>query len=466
MNIDDADNQRSSETPADPGSFSTWGDPVNPAPPAAPPPNPASAPPPWPAANQNPQAPPPGAYYPPNAPYGGPPPPYPPGYGAPGYGGTPPYFPESANGGLVLALGIASVFVLQIILGPIALFLGQRGIRLIDEGRANPADRANINVGRICGLIGTVIGLTLVTIFAGSFISSVKKSNETLAEARAGFKTNLRTKTRNTDPLPNPPAGFKLVRYHAPLGDFPAILADPEALGTTTVKGRHPAIIWLVGGFSNGIGDNAWAPTTPDDDQSGSAFYKAGMVEMYPSLRGGNNNPGYVETCFGEVDDVLAAEKFLAAQPNVDPTHIYLGGHSTGGTLTLLTDAASTGQFRAAFAFGAVADTADYGQDTVAYNVDNDDERKLRAPNEWLKSIKTPTYVIEGDGGNIDSLRELRNDSTNSLLHFIEVPGSDHFGELSRTTPIVAQKIMADTGSSCKITISSFEWLPAPPSTQ
>ena len=28
--------------------------------------------------------------------------------------------------------------------------------------------------------------------------------------------------------------------------------------------------------------------------------------------------------------------RFLAAQPYVDPARIYLGGHSTGGTLALL----------------------------------------------------------------------------------------------------------------------------------
>jgi len=302
----------------------------------------------------------------------------------------------------------------------------------------------------------------LVSIFVASTIAGAIKGRETLAQARAHFSTTLIKQIRNTDPLPaNPPPGFAVVRYHAPLGDFPAILVDPETLGTTSVKGKHPAIIWITGGFSNEIGDDAWAPTTPDNDQSGSAFYKAGMVEMYPSLRGGNGNPGYVETCFGEVDDILAAEKFLAAQPNVDPKRIYLGGHSTGGTNALLVDASSTGQFRAVFSFGPGADTADYGQDNDTYNIDDAEERRMRAPDDWLSSIKTPTYVIEGDGGNIDALHELQNDSNNEKLHFIEVTGSDHFGELSRTTPVVAKKIMADTSLNCNITIDSDEWLPA-----
>jgi dipeptidyl aminopeptidase/acylaminoacyl peptidase len=53
-------------------------------------------------------------------------------------------------------------------------------------------------------------------------------------------------------------------------------------------------------------------------------------------LRGGNDNPGRREGFLGEVDDVLAAADHLSKLPHIDPTQIYLGGHSTGGTLALL----------------------------------------------------------------------------------------------------------------------------------
>ena len=62
---------------------------------------------------------------------------------------------------------------------------------------------------------------------------------------------------------------------------------------------------------------------------------------MFPSLRGGNDNPGNKEGFLGEVDDVLAAADFLSKQEFVDPNRIYLGGHSTGGTLVLLVAACS-----------------------------------------------------------------------------------------------------------------------------
>lgn len=53
--------------------------------------------------------------------------------------------------------------------------------------------------------------------------------------------------------------------------------------------------------------------------------------------------------------DPKDGRRHLAHQPYVDPNRIYLGGHSTGGTLALMTAEASD-RFRAVFAFGPVSD--------------------------------------------------------------------------------------------------------------
>ena len=50
---------------------------------------------------------------------------------------------------------------------------------------------------------------------------------------------------------------------------------------------------------------------------------------------------------YDEVDDVLAAAEALADLPEVDSGHLYLAGHSAGGTLALLA-AMSSQRFRAA----------------------------------------------------------------------------------------------------------------------
>ena len=170
----------------------------------------------------------------------------------------------------------------------------------------------------------------------------------TLAAARAAHPMEIAAKTRSGVPPPIPPKGvLEIVHYRSPAGSMSAYLTPhPKTLG------KHPAIIWISGGDSNTIGD-FWTPQGADNDQTASAFRTAGIVEMYPSLRGGNNNPGFREYFYGEVDDILAAADYLAKQPYVDPSRIYLGGHSTGGTLALLV-AEDSARFRATFAFGPV----------------------------------------------------------------------------------------------------------------
>ena len=128
-----------------------------------------------------------------------------------------------------------------------------------------------------------------------------------ILEARRGFETNILRKEAVGEAPDQPPAGvLKLVTYPAPLGRNAAYVSPAPADGK-----KHPAIIWLTGGFSNSIGAIAWTPGSASNDQSASGFRNAGIVMMYPSLRGGNNNPGYIETFYGEVDDVLSAAREL-----------------------------------------------------------------------------------------------------------------------------------------------------------
>ena len=276
-------------------------------------------------------------------------------------------------------------------------------------------------------------------------------SAESLAVARKGFVTHLTAQKKAPDGVVRPPAGFELVHYENPLGSFPAYVATPA---DKIVK--HPAIVWVAGGFDNSIGDTPWTPATPDNDQSARAFPSAGIVTMYPSLRGGNNNPGYIEGLYGEVDDVIAAGKYLASRPDVDPKRVYLGGHSTGGTLALLT-AESTHQFRAVFAFGPVSRIEQYGTDDMTFDTSDGQEKTLRSPLFYLGAIANPTFVFEGMDApsNIEPVRELRSSCENSLVHFYQVPGSNHFSGLAPVTPVIAAKIMLDTAAQPHFTFLS-----------
>lgn len=265
----------------------------------------------------------------------------------------------------------------------------------------------------------------------------------TLAEARRGFKTKLVKFNRTKTAVETPPKGlFSIIAYPTSIGKMAAYLGQIPNDGKL-----HPALIWISGGFGNDIGD-VWTAADAENDQSAAVFRKAGLVMMYPAQRGGNRNPGYDETCYGEIDDILAAADFLAQQKGIDPRRIYLAGHSTGGTKVLLT-AECTNKFRAVFSFGPVSDILDYGVEYLTYDTSDMRESRLRAPALWVASIKTPVFIFEGDAepGNIVSLREMEkiaNGENNQYIHFYEIKNKTHFSELQPISKIVAKKIMED----------------------
>jgi acetyl esterase/lipase len=280
------------------------------------------------------------------------------------------------------------------------------------------------------------------------------KPAQTLAQARSGFATRILKEVHAGEPVDPPPAGlFTLVHYPSPAGNLAAYISRvPDE------QEKHPAIIWLVGGFSSSIGSIAWTPGKPTNDQSGSTFWRSGIVTMYPSYRGGNDNPGHVENFFGEVDDVLAAAEFLAKTPGIDPQRIYLGGHSTGGTLTLLIAEVSP-RFRAVFSLGPVGDVTGYGDDVLVFDKTNKREGALRAPIRWMQGISSPTFVFEGADGrsNISSLRALAKAPHSAAIHFHPVKGADHFSAIQRLSRFIAAKILADKNPAAPISVSPEE---------
>jgi acetyl esterase/lipase len=276
-----------------------------------------------------------------------------------------------------------------------------------------------------------------------------------LQAARKGFQTKLLPRTQKPEPLETAPAKvFRTVKYPATSGQLGAYLTPDPSDGK-----RHPAILWITGGDPNTISD-VWSPASRDNDQSAAAYRKAGITMMFPSLRGGNDNPGTKEGFLGEVDDVLAAARFLATQPYVDTNRIYLGGHSTGGTLALLVSE-STSVFRAVFAFGPVDDIRGYGfgkrNDYVPVDLNDETEARLRSPFYWLGSIQSPTWVLEGRGGARASLRSLASKSSNPKIRFIEVRNADHFTILAPVNELIAQAILRDTGERCSLKLEAAD---------
>lgn len=273
-----------------------------------------------------------------------------------------------------------------------------------------------------------------------SVATTPPESGPTLSEARREFATAISQRSSSPLPLPEPPAAL-FVRTDVPGASgssLPAFVTPDPRDGR-----KHPAIIWLTGGDTNSL-DDFWTPRPESDDESASAFRNAGVVMMFPTLRGGNTSPSGKEFFFGEIDDVLAAAEHLARQGYVDPEQIYLGGHSTGGTLALLT-AETSGRFKAVFAFGPVARVDRYPASLVPADLgpQGSPERRLRSPIHWLHGITSPTYLIEGKRppGNRVDVEELCAKSRNPQVHCIVPEGYDHFSVLARVSRVIAARL-------------------------
>ena len=298
-----------------------------------------------------------------------------------------------------------------------------------------------------------VVGLiSLHVALAGSLLADTSP----LARARQDFATHLIREMSVGEAPERPPSGvLNLVTYQGSLGAMAAYVSPSPKNGK-----RNPAIIWLVGGFSNSIGDIAWTPGPKQNDQSATGFREAGIVMMSPSLRGGNQNPGHLEAFYGEVDDVIAAARYLAQLDYVDPNRIYLGGHSTGGTLALLV-AASTDRFRAVFALGPVGDIRGYGQERLPFDTKNPREGNLRAPQLWLDSIRRRTFVFEGTKApsNIGELRTMSGANKNSVVGFQPIPGGTHFSIIAPLVREIARQILGDEGKTMAIEFKDLDKL-------
>lgn len=279
---------------------------------------------------------------------------------------------------------------------------------------------------------------------------TIPQQTGTLVDARKGFQSKLTNERTNASVDHPPESVFRLVSYPAPGGEYPAYLTPDPGDGQ-----KHPAIVWITGGDCNTIG-NVWDPASPDNDQTAAAFRQAGIVMLFPSLRGGNMNPGYREGFLGEVDDVIAAADFLSKQEYVDPNRIYLGGHSTGGTLVLLVSE-MTDRFRAVFSFGPVDDVSGYGGEYLPFNYRDSREVLVRSPIHWLHTIQSPTFVLEGDDGNISCLRAMKRHSKNPQVRLITARGTDHFGILAPVNQLLAKKVLADNGMTTNLSVTEDE---------
>ncbi len=295
-----------------------------------------------------------------------------------------------------------------------------------------------------------LISALLITALLTSCSSTKESTNTTFKDARDSHTTVLTKEVQDGYETPIPPngVGLELVKYPSEVGELDAYISQ-----NPNDNQKHPLVIWVIGGWGNSISEFLWQSNTWDDDQSGTILREKGILTMYPSYRGGNTNPGYEETLYGEINDIFSAYEYALTLDYVDPERIYLVGHSTGATRALLASEFQEA-FRAIFAFGPVDEISSHNQSQFTFDLNNEEEAKLRSPIHWLQDIKTPTFIIEGEDGNSSQIKSLEQKDKNDFTEYYIIEGADHWSYLAPTTLLIADEILKDTGSETSISIT------------
>ncbi len=82
-------------------------------------------------------------------------------------------FPRAPHrGSAILTLGILSLTICltSLVLGPLAWAMGQSDMNEIRAGRMDPAGEGSTNAGRICGMIATILGASVLGVYLLFFV--------------------------------------------------------------------------------------------------------------------------------------------------------------------------------------------------------------------------------------------------------------------------------------------------------
>ncbi len=289
-------------------------------------------------------------------------------------------------------------------------------------------------------------------------LTAVFEPTTPFLQAREGFKTTLNEAATAGDGVEatTPPSSqpFALIKYTSPAGPLAAYLTPDPKDGK-----KHPAMIVCTGGFG-GIGSSSWTV-----ERYTGHFRKAGMIVMCPSWRGQQANPGKYECFFGEVDDALAAIEHVRSLPYVDPSRVYITGHSTGGTMAMLA-ALATDKIRASFPLGGNPDFVAEAAEGTAYgmpppfDIKNAEETKLRSFKSFVSTLKVPTFYFEGQFSPYPRVMEpigAEAAKAGVPLGVFTIENGDHFAIVDCINGLIAAKVKADTGEKVSISVSAEE---------
>lgn len=232
----------------------------------------------------------------------------------------------------------------------------------------------------------------------------------------------------------SPPDEVQVVLYESGGMELQAWMAMPDLSADEQV----PAVVYVHGGFA--FGESDFADAQP--------FLDAGFAVMTPTLRGENGNPGNFELFLGEVDDVAAAVRWLSSQPGIDPTRVYVFGHSTGGGISALLALRADIPVVHTGSSGGLYPPATFEgwSDFVPFDLRRDDERSLRLLLGNLRWMQKPHYAFLGELDSLASSKSIaeREAAVAGSKLTVEIVSGDHFSSLPLSIEAYIRAIQAD----------------------
>ena len=288
---------------------------------------------------------------------------------------------------------------------------------------------------------------------------------QSLMDARKGHNWT-RLPVEFKDPIkgaPVPVLDANVVKFESPAGELSAYLSNTKNPEREIIS---PPSSGPTAGFGGIRGQSIG--TWPRH------FHDAGFVLMIPSFRHENSNPGNFEMFYGEVDDLLAAIAYVASQPNVDPSRVYVAGHDNGGTLALLAavmgaDAPGSNKVRAFFSNAGIHDVQKFfslnknyqWQEPPFISQAGNGSSYLRSASPFVGAMRRPTFYF---GARTDEKEcaeavemvlnaEGRAEGQRPPFHAF-IAGANHDTIVNATIRRICDKIKTDVGLNCNIDFS------------
>lgn len=253
---------------------------------------------------------------------------------------------------------------------------------------------------------------------------------------RARFSTKLLKKIKapqDYSPFDSIDGSIRLVHYESNGDSLQGLL---ETINISDSK-KRPGLVYLHGGFSLSNGDV----------QDCSPFTDEGFVVFAPSYRAENGNPGNFEFLLGEVDDAVAAIKWLQNQPYIHADSIYVFGHSLGGSISLSLSLRPNLPVRKSGSSAGVyfyenLEAWEEEDGIVPFNLLDKDEIVFRLPVYSLMHMARDHYLYIGKDDDYKVYKKyiqaLHPDITS--LRLIPVSG-DHFSSLEPAMKLFIEEI-------------------------